>query len=70
MKTQKQYQVKARKPRDRKFGDFVITDVKFDSQTAIADFGNGAKAEIDVSNIMPSICGYSRSNKKYYVRAV
>ena len=70
MKTQKQFQVKARKPRDVKFGDFVITDVKYDSQTAIADFGNGAKTEVDVSTIMPSIRGYSQRNKKYYVRAV
>lgn len=68
MKTQ--YQVKARKPRDTKFGDFVITDVKYDTQTAVADFGHGAKAEMDVSLIMPSIRGYSDRNKKYYVRAV
>lgn len=70
MKPQKQFQVKARKPRTTQFGDFVITDVNYASNEAIAIFGPGAKTTVDVSNIMPKIRGYSQRTKKYYVRMV
>lgn len=70
MQTQKQYQVRAQRPSNVKFGDFIVTDVNFDSETAIADFGNGAKAPMNISLIMPKIRSYSGRNKKYYVRAI
>ena len=70
MKTLKQFQVKARKPSDSKFGDFMITDIEYESESAVADFGNGKPVAVDVSQIMPSLRSYSTRTKKFYVRMI
>lgn len=70
MRTSKQFQVKARKPSDVRFGDFVITNVNLDVKQAVAVFGNTAKADIDITNIVGQLSNYSSRNKKFYVRMV
>lgn len=70
MKTQKQFQVKVRKPKDNCFGDFIITNLDLNKNKGVIDFGNGAVAEADVSAIADKLASYSSRNKTYYVRMV
>jgi hypothetical protein len=70
MRIAKQFQVKARKPTNQQFGDFVITDINLDNKQALAVFGDNAKAEIDITAIVPQLSCYSKSRKRFYVRIV
>lgn len=70
MRTKKQFKIKARKPNDIKFGDFVITKVDLDNNTALATFGNNAQADINIEHIVPQLTSYSKTRKTFYVRVV
>lgn len=69
MRKLKTLQIKARKPKDKRFGDFIITEVKLDEMTAKADFGDGAVTTIDISKCVEDITKYQRT-KTFYARMV
>lgn len=70
MRKAKSFEVKARMPKDTKFGDFKITEVNTKYETALADFGDGRATPISTESIMSQITKYSPRRKTFYVRAV
>lgn len=70
MRNLKQFQVKARQPKTKKFGDFKITDINKRSKTALADFGDGCTATINIVPLMTQLKEYSPKRKTFYVSAV
>lgn len=70
MRKLKQYQVKARAPKNANFGDFKITDINKRSKTAKADFGDGCTVPINIKNIMNQIAKYSPNRKTFYVSSM
>lgn len=68
MRKETAFIVKARKPKVAKFGDFVINDVNYNDNTAVANFGNDSYTVVDVSAIIPKLREFSSRTKRYYVR--
>lgn len=70
MRKLKQFQIKARAPKEVKFGDFKIIEVNKKSKTAKADFGDGCVMQISIKNMMDQIAKYSPSRKTFYVSSL
>lgn len=70
MRKLKQFQVKARQPKHKKFGDFKITDINNYAKTATADFGDGCTTSINIVPIMSQLKEYSPKRKTFYVSVV
>lgn len=70
MRKVKLFEVKARMPKNTKFGDFKITEVDTKYETALADFGDGRAVPVSTTGIMSQIAKYSPRRKTFYVRAL
>ena len=70
MRKAKLFEVKARMPKDSKFGDFKITNYNPKYETALAHFADGVSTPISTTTIMSEIAKDSPRRKTFYVRAV
>lgn len=68
MRTTKKLQVRARKPADKKFGDFMLTDVDLDGNCATAVFDDNTSTSVDISPMADKLSSYSKRNKRFYIR--